>query len=195
MKIKIKIFVIISFALIFLACGNTVNSIQTEAELYEVEKYKVYSDIINSDNNVYTKTIHSEFNDGLFILNVTASGFPAKYESPSYLPDDIQTIFPSLKSETVERYKSLNQTRTYLEDKFNLSIDYSMISPYDINSGFYALGTLIDLTNVAFDELYTQSLVYYGRIHPMGGNGRFLYLEKEEDNWIVKDEIWRWATR
>jgi hypothetical protein len=195
MKIKVKLFIVISLVLIFLACGNSVNSVQAEAELYEVEKYKVYSDIINSDNNVYAKTIHSEFNDGLFILNVTASGLVARDESPSYLPDDIQSVFPSLKSETVERYKSLNRTRTYLEDKFNLSIDYKMISPYYINSGFYGLGILIDLTNVAFDEFYTQSLVYYGRIHPMGGNGRFFYLEKEENNWIVKDEIWRWASR
>ncbi|MBU1679546.1 MAG: hypothetical protein KKD86_11965, partial [Bacteroidetes bacterium] len=114
-------------------------------------------------------------------------------ENPSYLPDTIQTIFPALKLETLAMYKYLNETRTIIENKFNLLIDYEIISTNEtIDSLNYVI---IDLTNAAFNKLYTQSLVYIGFIERFGGFGRFLYLEKKEDNWEVKGSKYVWSLK
>jgi len=159
-----------------------------DADLYEVEKYKVYSEIINS-----------EFNGGLiFILDTTASGYWIRNKNPSYIPDTIQSIFPSLKFETIEEYITLNQTSTRIEDKFNLSVDYSLISLQTIidpSDSLALLSSIIDFTNVAFDQFYMQAFVYVGIIEPHGGFGRFLYLEKDSDIWIIKNVKYMWALK
>ena len=181
MKLSIEFYFLISFLLLFSACEE--NPFLPENALYETEKYKVYSAIINS-----------EFNDGfVFILDSTATGRWIRSKNPSYLPDTIQSIFTSLKSETIENYKSLNKTRTFIEDKFNVSINYEMISPGEkIDSSQYIVA-IFDFTNVGFDKSYKQSLVYFGIIESRGGYGRFLFLEKDSENWIIKKSKYVWA--
>ncbi|MFH1526253.1 MAG: hypothetical protein ABIG69_06305 [Bacteroidota bacterium] len=180
MKLKIKFFIVFLSGIIICSCDENPVS---DTTLYESEKYKVYSDIINS-----------EFTQGLiFIIDSTASGYWIINENPSYLPDTIQTIFPALKPETLAMYKYLNETRTIIENKFNLLIDYEIISTNEtIDSLNYVI---IDLTNAAFNKLYTQSLVYIGFIERFGGFGRFLYLEKKEDNWEVKGSKYVWSLK
>ena len=107
----------------------------------------------------------------------------------------IASIFPSLKLETIENYQSFNATRTFIEDKFNLSIDYQMISPSKIFDSSQHLFPVIDFTNVAFDRLYRQSLVYFSIRYSLGGYGRFLYLEKDGENWIIKKVSYIWSLR
>ena len=61
MKLRIKYFIVISLGIILSACEENPIS---DITLYESEKYKVFSDIINS-----------EFSEGLiYIIDSTASG-------------------------------------------------------------------------------------------------------------------------
>ena len=184
MKTNIYLFIIISWAIIFSSCTKNENPVLSDTDLYEIEKYQVYSTIIDS-----------EFNQGLiFILDTTASGIWIQNENPSYLPDTIQSIFPSLKFETIEEYKSLNKDRTFVEDKFNVSINYNMISPNEKIDSSNHLIPRIDFTNVAFDKIYKQSLVYFA-VMQRGGFGQFLFLEKEGEYWIIKKIKYVWASR
>jgi hypothetical protein len=180
MKLKIKCFVIFLSGLFLYSCDE--NPVSNTSK-YENEKYNVYSTIINSK---YTQ-------GSIFIYDTTASGYWFTYREPSYLPEAIPIIIPALKPETIEIYKNINQTRTALENKFNLLIDYELISPGEaINSSNFII---IDFTNVAFDKQYTQSLVFLGTITRTGGIGSFIYLEKYENNWEIKGSMNPWPIR
>ena len=115
------IFFILSFSTLTLTCSKTDNPISSDNDIYEIEKYKAYSDIINS-----------EFNGSIYILDSTASGYWIDNHKPVYLPDSIHSLFPNLQLETIENYKLLNQTRTKVKDKFNISFDYSLIKQFII---------------------------------------------------------------
>ena len=178
------IFLILSFSIVTLSCSKSDNPVSSDNDIYEIEKYKAYSDIINS-----------EFNWKICILDSTASGYWINNHKPSFLPDSIQSLFPNLKLETIENYDSLNQTRSKVKDKFNISLEYSLIS-YDSNFEFSDPALqLIDLTNIAFNELYSQAILYFGCMQVHGGYGRFLFLEKVENTWTIKNVKYMWALK
>ena len=178
------IFFILSFSTLTLTCSKTDNPISSDNDIYEIEKYKAYSDIINS-----------EFNGSIYILDSTASGYWIDNHKPVYLPDSIHSLFPNLQLETIENYKLLNQTRTKVKDKFNISFDYSLIS-HDSNSNFSDPAIeIIDLTSIAFDELYSQAILYLGYMQAHGGYGRFLFLEKVKNTWTIKNVKYMWALK
>jgi len=180
---KLKyIFLGLSFLIITLTCSKSDNPISSNDDKYEIEKYKAYSDIINSDFNGY-----------LYIIDSTASGYWIQNYDPSFLPDSLQELFPNLKLETIENYELLNQIRTKVKDKFNISLEYSLIT-HNTNFDFPDPALqLIDLTNIAFDELYSQAVLYFGYMQVHGGYGRFLFLEKVENTWTIKNIKYTWA--
>jgi hypothetical protein len=182
-KLKFILFVL-SFSIITLTCSKNDNPISSDDDIYEIEKYRAYSDIINS-----------EFNEKICILDTTASGYWIQNYEPSFLPDSIQSFFLDLELETIESYALLNQTRTKVIDKFNISLEYSLIS-YNSNFDFSDPSIqIIDLTNIAFNELYSQAILYFGCMQVHGGYGRFLFLEKVENTWTIKNVKYMWALK
>lgn len=187
MKKLNSLFFVLSLAMVTLTCSKSDNPILSDSDPYEIEKYKAYSDIINS-----------EFIGEIYILDSTASGYWIQNYESSYLPDTIQSFFPNLKLVTIENYILLNQTRTKLKDKFDLFVEYSFIShDYDIDFSdpSESNSNIVDLTNIAFDELYSQAILYFGYRQAHGGSGRFLFLEKDENIWTVKNVKYMWALR
>ena len=96
MKLKAKFFIVILSVIISFNCNKSFDSISSYDDLYEVEKYKVYSAIIDAEINpdlifILNTTAsrfwkQAEFNQALiFILDTTASGFWIQNENPSYL--------------------------------------------------------------------------------------------------------------
>ncbi|MBN1408221.1 MAG: hypothetical protein JW956_10545, partial [Calditrichaceae bacterium] len=81
------------------------------------------------------------------------------------------------------------------KNKFNISIEYSLVS-YNSNFNFSDPAfQIIDFTNIAFDELYSQATLYFGCMQMHGGYGRFLFLEKAGNTWKIKNVKYMWALR
>jgi len=166
---------------------------EIDSTLYEIEKYIVYEKILGITTYQF------------IILDSTASDWWIE-DYPDYLPERINSI-QQLKPETVQIYMEFNLKRYQIEPNFSDSLNYQLISPSRFDSimtngwwpYFYTLypntHEVYNFTNPGFDRKFSQCIVYMGYlVYGRAGGGKFMYLEKENNNWLIKYEIMVWVS-
>jgi len=159
------------------------------------EEYHIYSLIIISRRS-FTWLI-GDVVKRIMIKENTDSG---QRNDNDKLDSSFIEIMPELQQETIDDFNKANQESYLLEKRFNLPVDYTLISKEEFHSifpnpsGWFTFykkypgtGGIITLSRVGFNTDKNQALVYIGiQAAPETGAGTYILLIKENNTWKIK---------
>lgn len=135
--------------------------------------------------------------------------------APSLSGGDDQTAdyivenMPALQPETLDGFRQRNALSYLLNDRLTLSVPVVRISEREREEIFGEPGAgwdefyrrypgspgLMELSRVGFNQGRTQALVYIGvQSHYLAGIGLYVLLEKENDRWIIREQVMAWIS-
>ncbi len=115
---------------------------------------------------------------------------------------------PELTPEMVAEFRSKNASQSPLEQRFNLGVDYVLVSDeqlhqifaaqdgwVEFNKQFVLSQGMMTLSRVAFNPHMDKALVYVGNQYAwLGGMGYYLLLVKEDGTWKILREDMAWIS-
>lgn len=135
--------------------------------------------------------------------------------STSVINDDPQTVMDNIKSgltgisnETVKNFIARNAQPTQLSTDMNLGTKYTLITSEELskitkqpNWGEILANTYpgsngyLIISRVGFNNTLDQAVIYVGQVAgPMMGSGSYYLMEKQNGNWIIKQEVMVWIS-
>lgn len=165
------------------------------------EEYSVYTAILN-------QYLSPTSNVKVLVLRDFAQ---TETESKRQLTDRIRFVsknLPALEKKTASNFKKQNRKPFPLQEQFALSVPVKLISDEEFRqlvpsaadwSGFYAAYPgapgLLTFSRVGFNRDLTQAVVYLSQVAgPLGGEGVFVLLQKENGVWTPTEEITVWIS-
>ncbi len=168
----------------------------------ETEEYAVYSALLEKlfvKDDVKLLVIQKQTissGDNYFIRITVEEPIP-----------DMKKLFPSVSEDAFLDYRSKNQQSSSLNSKFVLPVKYVVTDKFElkedgaaawINSFFEKLpdaGGMIRLSKVGFNTDRTEAFVYVEFVCPaLCGRGNHILLEKDFDEWKVKEQFEGWKS-
>lgn len=181
----------------YLPVGAQTYSDQTVTEVSD-EEYAVYSAAIAKFFSVRTSL------QQVVVKQRTTIEWSRK-ERVQYIRQQI----PELDQTLTKRFKQRNKTPEMLEPRFSTQIPVKLISQQELDDIFKEGANswrifyerypnsqgLMDFSRVGFNTDRTQALVYVGNLAGfLAGEGRYLFLVKENGVWTPKKEITAWVS-
>jgi len=130
-----------------------------------------------------------------------------KTDKLSLVDEHIKEYLPNLDQGIVDDYLSKNKTSEIIENKLKTKLPYRTITHSEIqelekNNTFwekfrakYPPGLLIGFSRVGFNSNKNKALVSYGwQSGDLAGQGYYLYLEKENNQWLIKKKVKTWLS-
>ena len=140
------------------------------------------------------------------ILEETASGIGSDdiQQTREYLKSGL----PDLSRETLNSFTERNQESTPLSQDMQLGVKYELLSHEDLaeissqpswneilNERYPGSNGYLILSRVGFNHSLDQAVIYVGQVAgPLMGSGSYYMLEKQNGEWIIKDESMAWIS-
>ena len=134
----------------------------------------------------------------------------------SFNEDELDSIFQrvsrkliALQKTTFNDFQGKNKEPQRLDESFNLSIHYVLISKVEEDELLYKSADgwaafykkypksqgIITLSRVGFNPEMNQALVYIGnQSGPKSGAGYYVLLSRENGTWVIKDRYGAWLS-
>lgn len=122
--------------------------------------------------------------------------------------EQVQQKMPGVSQEVVANFLEKNKRQHRLENAFNLSVPYVLVSEKEYEEIFQnddgwqtfyrkypASQGLMTLSKVGFNSETNRALVYVGNQHAgLGGAGYYVLLTKENGAWVIKGKSGAWIS-
>jgi hypothetical protein len=127
---------------------------------------------------------------------------------PKQIAENIRSGLPGIASETVDSLLKRNEGPTQLSAEMQLGVDYMLLSEdelaeissqpnwHEILKERYpgSEGYLI-FSRVGFNRTLDQAVISVGKVAgPLMGSGAYYLLEKQDGEWVIKDEMMTWIS-
>jgi hypothetical protein len=140
------------------------------------------------------------------ILEGTSSGISS--DSPQESADYIKSSLADISRQTLDSFVERNQESHALSPGMDLGVEYKLLTyeelkkissqsnwgekPTEAYPGSY--GYLI-FSRVGFNNTLDQAVIYVGSVGgPLMGSGSYFLMEKQNGEWIMKDEVMSWIS-
>jgi hypothetical protein len=145
--------------------------------------------------------------DGLaLILEGTSSGLST--DTPQESADYIKSSLTDISRQTLDSFVERNQDSHPISQNMDLGIEYKILTYEELKkissqsnwgeklSEAYpgSHGYLI-FSRVGFNNTLDQAVIYVGSVGgPLMGSGSYFLMEKQNGEWIMKDEVMSWIS-
>jgi hypothetical protein len=140
------------------------------------------------------------------ILERTSSDVSSN--DPDQSIDYIKSGLKGISNETVDGYLARNAQPSQLSADMDLGMEYKLLSADDLKriSSQPNWGELLTqeypgshgyivFSRVGFNHTLDQAVIYVGKVGgPMMGSGSFYLMEKQNGEWILKEELMSWIS-
>jgi hypothetical protein len=182
---------IILFACSSLSCSPAPTPASADIER---EEWAVYSFFLPTNGNVP------------LILERTSSDISS--DDPKQSIDYIKSGLKGISNETVKSYLARNAQPSQLSADMDLGIKYKLLTADELKriSSQPNWGELLTqeypgshgytvFSRVGFNHTLDQAVIYVGNVGgPMMGSGSFYLMEKQNGEWILKEEVMSWIS-
>ena len=140
------------------------------------------------------------------ILEETASGLST--DDIQQTREYIKSGLPDLSRETLNSFMERNQQPTPLSPDMQLGVEYELLSHEYLaeissqpnwneilNERYSGSNGYLILSRVGFNKSLDQAVIYVGQVAgPLMGSGSYYMLEKENGEWILKEQANIWIS-
>ena len=129
-------------------------------------------------------------------------------DNPQETMDYVKSVLSGISNETIENYLARNPERTKLSADMDLGVEYKLLSAEELKkiSSQPNWGEVLSETypgsfgytifsRVGFNNSLNQALIYVGSVGgPMMGSGSYFLMEKQNGEWLMKEQIEVWIS-
>ena len=162
------------------------------------------ADIDKEEQAVYSFFVAE--NNKALILQDTSTNI--SNDDPQQTVDFIKSGLKGISSETLDNYLERNKQPSQLSPDMDLGVDYVLLSREDLmkissqpdwgqllNSKFPGTHGYIIFSRVGFNNTLDQAIIYVGNVGgPMMGAGYYYLMEKQNGQWILKEQVMAWIS-
>ncbi len=184
---------IVLLGLNFIACSLLTPPATPSTTGIEKEEQAVYSFFV-SDSGV------------AILLQDTATNISE--DDPQQTIDYIKSGMKGISKETIDSYLARNAQPSQLSPDMHLGIDYVLLSTDELSAimsqpdgwtAFYEAYPnshgYTEVSRVGFNNSLDQAVIYVGNMAgPLMGAGFYYLMEKENGEWIIKEQIMVWIS-
>lgn len=182
------------FTLSFTACSFLTPAATPSAADIEKEEQAVYSFFVGGGERA------------VLILQNTSADISAN--DPQKSLDYIRSGLPSLSDEALDNFVQRNQQSGPLTPDMELDVDYILLSTEELSEitrqsnwgevitqkypGSYGYTMF---SRVGFNNTLDQAVIYVGSMAaPLMGSGFYYLMEKENGDWVIKEQVMAWIS-
>ena len=182
------------FTLSFTACSFLTPAATPSAADIEKEEQAVYSFFVGGGERT------------VLILQDTSADISAN--DPQKSLDYIRSGLPSLSDEALDNFVQRNQQSGPLAPDMELDVDYILLSTEELSEttrqsnwgevitqkypGSYGYTMF---SRVGFNNTLDQAVIYVGSMAaPLMGSGFYYLMEKENGDWVIKEQVMAWIS-
>ena len=161
-------------------------------------------DIDKEEQAVYSFFVAE--NSRALILQDTSTNISG--DDPQQTGDFIKSGLKGLSRETLDSYLDRNKQPSQLSPTMNLGVDYVSLSREDLmkissqpdwgelmNAKFPGTYGYIIFSRVGFNNTLDQAVIYVGNVGgPLMGAGYYYLMEKQNGQWIMKEQVMAWIS-
>jgi hypothetical protein len=96
-------------------------------------------------------------------------------------------------NDLLNSFKKNNDRQMVLEEDIIFAFDYIWGEPYKLNDPINFYG-IITFSKIGFNKEQTKAIIYIGRLMKGEGRGDYYIVEKENEEWKIKNIIVGWIT-
>ncbi len=163
------------------------------------------ADIEKEEQAVYSFFVHSGSGPAV-LLQDTATDISK--DDPQQTIDYVKGGLKSVSNDTLDDYLERNAEPSQLSPDMQLEVDYVLLTAEEHQSifkqpdgwdifykKFPGSGGYTVFSRVGFNNSLDQALIYVGNMAgPLMGAGYYYLLEKENGEWILKEQIMVWIS-
>ncbi len=180
-------------ALTLLACSLFTPAAPTpSAADIEKEEQAVYSFFVNG-------------NPALILQNTSTD---IAQDDPKQMVDYIKTGLKNVTDETVDNFLERNAQPSQLSPDMDLGVDYVLLTEEELaqissqpnwgevlSQKYPGANGYTIFSRVGFNNTLDQALIYVGNVGgPLMGSGSYFLMEKQNGEWVIKEEIMVWIS-
>ncbi len=185
---------IVLLAINFLACSTIVPVAAPTAEDIEKEEQAVYAFFL------------AEGEGPALILQETSTNVSGL--TPQEMKDQIKGSFKNVSKQVVDSYIERNAQPSQLSPTMDLGVDYILLTSEQLSEVTRQpnWGELLTekypgshgytiFSRVGFNHALDQAVIYVGSVAgPMMGAGYYYLMEKQNGEWIIKEQMMVWIS-
>ncbi len=129
-------------------------------------------------------------------------------DDPQQTIDYVKSSMKNVTNETLNNYLKRNKQSSQLSPDMQLGADYVLLSEDELrqitsqsnwgevlNEKYPNSGGYLIFSRVGFNNTLDQALIYVGQVRgPLNGNGDYYLMEKQNGQWILKDQLAVWIS-
>jgi len=182
------------FTLSFTACSFLTPAATPSAADIEKEEQAIYSFFVGGGERT------------VLILQDTSADISAN--DPQKSLDYIRSGLPNLSDEALDNFVQRNQQSGPLAPGMELDVDYILLSTEELSEitrqsnwgevitqkypGSYGYTMF---SRVGFNNTLDQAVIYVGSMAaPLMGSGFYYLMEKENEDWVIKEQVMAWIS-
>lgn len=177
-----------------LACSLFTSAPVLSQANIEKEEQAVYAAFVGGNNGP------------ALILQDTSTGLSD--DNPQQVIDNIKDGFPDVSKDTIDSYMERNAQPSQLPPDMKIGVDYILLSEAELaeissqgnwhevlSEKYPGSDGYTIFSRVGFNQSLDQAVVYVGHVAgPLMGAGYYYLLEKENGEWIIKEQIMVWIS-
>jgi hypothetical protein len=181
------------FSLMQIACNALVSTSKPSAADIEKEEQAVYAFFV------------SDAMGPAVILQDTDTNINS--DDPQQTMDYVRSGLTGISNETLDSYMDRNAQSSQLSPDMDLGVGYVLLSSDEMSNIFlqpdgwdvfhqkYSRAGYQVFSRVGFNNTLDQAVIYVGQMAgPLMGSGNYYLLEKENGEWILKEQIMVWIS-
>lgn len=186
-------FILLMLSLMQVACNALVPASRPSVAEIEKEEEEIYSFFL------------SDKLGPAVVLEETSTNINS--DNPQETVDYIKSGLAAISKDTLDSYLERNAQPSPLAPDMDLSVDYVLLSQDDLASIFnqpdgwdvfhekYSEAGYSVVSRVGFNRTLDQALIYVGHMAgPLMGSGSYYLMEKQNGQWLIKEEIMAWIS-
>lgn len=129
-------------------------------------------------------------------------------DNPQQTMDYVKSSMKGISNETIGNFLDRNKKSSQLAPGMQLGVDYVLMSQNELhaitsqsnwgevlNEKYPNSHGYLIFSRVGFNNMLDQALIYVGQMRgPLNGNGDYYLMEKQNGQWVIKDQIMVWIS-
>ncbi len=129
-------------------------------------------------------------------------------DNPQQTMDYVKSGMKDISNETISNFLNRNKQSGQLSTDMQLGVNYVLISQDELhkitsqsnwgdvlNEAYPGSHGYLIFSRVGFNNTLDQALIYVGQMRgPLNGNGDYYLMEKQNGQWVIKDQIMVWIS-
>lgn len=177
---------------------------QSACGLFTPQPKPSAADIEREEQAVYAFFVSDKLGPAVLLQDTSTDIDP---DNPQQTLDYIKSGLKSVSKDTLDNYLERNAQPSQLLPDMDLGAEYVLLSGEEMSAIFsqpdgwdafyeqYSMGGYTVFSRVGFNDTLDQAVLYVGQMAgPLMGAGYYYLMEKENGEWIMKEQIMIWIS-